>query len=85
MTLLEERERELDETARQARAIFVASLRDFLSKYSLDFGGLAGGCDATDAEIRQFADLYGWPDTLRALAQAMQVDEQMKAECEARR
>ena len=36
-------------------------------------------------EIQHFAEGYGWPNTLRAIAQAMEADEQFKAEAEARR
>ena len=36
-------------------------------------------------EIDAFADAHGWPDTLRAIAQAMQMDERHKRELMDRR
>ena len=31
-------------------------------------------------DIRDFADVHGWPDTLRAIASALHADEQQKRE-----
>jgi hypothetical protein len=81
------------EAVRQEQwAIFVASLRDYafhdgwaevLTAVTEAFDGFIG--TAITMQIREFAEAYGWPDTLRALAQAWQADEQAKREVMDRR
>lgn len=98
MTPLAQQEHDAAEAKRQAWDVFVASLRDYgheggwdwiMRRLSYAFNGdytsLTGPCGTAERDIRQFAEGYGWPDTLRALAQAMQADEQMKREAMDRR
>lgn len=72
--------------------IFVASLRDaaFHDGWAEVLTAAAEAFDGFDgtpltAQIHEFAGLYRWPDTLRAIAQALQADEAFKAEAMARR
>ena len=96
MTPLAQRELEAETQRQQAWAIFVASLRDYAHRTrwcrSQLFAVLmdaaddeAGDSGAVECEIRAFAGLYGWPDTLRAVAQALEADETQQRELEARR
>lgn len=76
-------------------AIFVASLRDWAAHESwleilealprVQSGFDFTGGDWPDGEIKQFSELHGWPDTLRAVAQAMQSDETAQREAFERR
>jgi hypothetical protein len=75
--------------------IFVASLRDYAHKFDYTAvlleltdahdGYWARGVVPLRDEIAQFAEGYGWPDTLRAIAAAMQADEQVRREAMDRR
>jgi hypothetical protein len=87
------REAEAEEIRRQAFAVLVGSLRDYAH------GGcwcivLQALSDAyppavpdlpVSQEIAQFAEGYGWPSTLRAIAQAMEADEALKRDADQRR
>lgn len=47
--------------------------------------GNANDLSPIQVEIKQFAEGYGWPATLRALAQGMEADETLKKELDGRR
>ena len=81
----------------QAFELLVSSLRDALARHGRHylFATLADaaafdepwGADSsvTEDQIKQFADTYGWPSAVRAIARALETDEQFKTELEARR
>ena len=77
----------------QAREDFVKWARE---RYSCDWRHLCGCVlnlamdDVTDCtdnvdRVRDFAAAHGWPDTLRAIAQAMDADERERRELVDRR
>jgi hypothetical protein len=93
ISLLAQQEAEAEDVRRQAFEIFVGSLRDFAGWSSWErvvsglFAAYSGRAadDVVDLDIEQFAEGYGWPSTLRALAAAMDLDEQFKRQCGDRR
>jgi hypothetical protein len=95
-TPLAEQEADAAATTQDARNIFVASLRDFLARYSVPMllhdaaVAYAGVLDKDEYDVpqrhmRAFADGYGWPSTFRAIAQAIEADDVAKREAERRR
>lgn len=94
MTELGRQEHEAEQIRQQAWDVFVASMRDEANAWGWDtvvltladvYAGRFRDIDVRETEIAQFAAGYGWPDTLRAVAAAMQADEQFKRQAEARR
>ena len=98
MTPLAEQEAQAEEIRRQARAVFVAEIRDWLA--TVGCGDVLADLEAAYRARRNstyygpgrfayhamlFAAGYGWPDTLRAVAQAMESDEQAQRELMDRR
>lgn len=89
---ISDEEAEAEKTRDTARAIFVASLRDYafhdgwaeiLTAVSEAFDGFVGTPITT--QIHEYAALYRWPSVFLALADAMDADQRMRDELEARR
>lgn len=95
-TPLAQQEADAEATRQEQLDIFVASLRDYAHKYdwALLLACIPGAYEKRQAgwvvegmraEIDAFAEGYGWPSTLRAIAQAMEADDVAKRELESRR
>lgn len=85
---------EADAQRKDAEAIFIASMRDYAAQYSwpimlryLWFASVETDdpVNAAENDIKQFAEIHGWPDTLVAIATAMRADETAKREAFERR
>jgi hypothetical protein len=88
MTPLAEQEAQAKEIRRQAFAVFVASMRDEAARLSwaVICDGIADSfTESGSREVQDFKDGWGWPDTLRAIADAMQADDTARREAFERR
>jgi hypothetical protein len=91
-------EHEADQIRQDAFAGFVASMRDYAHgdgweavvaevPEAMKYLRVCYAAFETSIqkELMDFAEGYGWPDTLRAIASAMQADEQARREAMDRR